>query len=220
MRRDVHLVVDTGVDDAVALAVAWLHPEMSLTGVTAAAGNVSLEQSLTNTRFVLDALGAWSVPLFAGAARRSDGLAFVHRDVHGPDGLAGLSETLNGEEVEVATVVAPGAVLVCLAPMTTLLPMRRGEVVATYARPGDVNYAMDPQAADRVRSTWRVLDVAPTSSLGGWRSVVGADGISGLVDALLAHQRRRRAGLGDAEALFALVGSSNPVEDLAGLLGR
>lgn len=213
-------MVDTGVDDALAITVAWLHPDLSLTGVTSAAGNVSLEQSLTNTRLVLDVVGATSVPLFSGAALRADGLAFEHRDVHGPDGLAGLSGTVGCGEVEAPTAVAPGATLVCLAPMTTLLRMRGGEVVATYARSGEANHAMDPQAADEVRSGWLVHDVAPTASLRGWQPVVGADRIAGLVEALVAHQRRRGAGLGDAEALFALLGSSDPVGDLASLLGR
>jgi inosine-uridine nucleoside N-ribohydrolase len=188
--------------------------------VTSAAGNVSLEQSLTNTRFVLDVVGAGSVPLFAGAALRSDGLRFEQRSVHGPDGLAGLSGAVVCGQVEAPTAVAPDATLVCLAPMTTLLDMRGGEVVATFAKPGEANHAMDPQAAKTIRSGWLVHDVAPTASLCGWQPVVGADRIAGLVDALVAHQRRRGAVLGDAEALFALLSSRDPVGDLAGLLGR
>lgn len=226
MRRRVHLVVDTGVDDALAIVVAWLHPNLELTGVTAAAGNVSLAQAWTNTRFVLDVVGGGArVPLSAGAAQRCDGRAFTQRSVHGRGGLAGLTARVSRTAIVEAAAphVAAGTTLVCLAPMTTLLALPPGEVVATYARPVQANHAMDPQAAQAVRSAWQVHDVVPAATgpppapaEGAGLEVAGlpgldaavrgemAPGVAGLVRALLAHQRQRGAGLGDAEAMLVM----------------
>lgn len=227
--RPVHLVVDTGVDDALAIALAWLHRGIGLTGVTAVAGNVSLAQAVHNTRFVLATIGAESVPLTRGSAQRSDGGQFESRSVHGRNGLAGLTERAPSVDdvAELATDIGADTALVCLAPMTTLLGLTSGEVVATYAKPGQANDEMDPQAARIVRSTWAVTDVTPGSVAPGWRPAEGSSRTVALVEALLSHQRTRGAGLGDAEALLAVAaqpadGLDQPrraVLDLADLLG-
>lgn len=224
--RRVHLVVDTGVDDALAIVVAWRHPGLELTGVTAAAGNVSLAQSLTNTRFVLDVVGATPVPLSAGAARRHDGVDFAPRPVHGPDGLAGLSPPTTDVEPSVrgVPVIDDRTTLVCLAPMTTLLAMVPCSVVATFAQPGQANHAMDPVAADTVRSGWSVRDAQPGALPrvdwhdAAWPLGGRHDRVVDLVRRLVAHQRRRGVGLGDAEALLGLVGSRDPLADLVRLM--
>ena len=226
--RRVHLVVDTGVDDALAVVVACLHPGLELAGVTCAAGNVSLAQSLANTRLVLDVVGVTSVPVSAGAARRYDGSDFTPRAVHGPNGLAGLSAAADTVEPSVpgVPVVADGTTLVCLAPMTTLLAMAPRSVVATYARPGQANHAMDPMAGDAVRSAWSVCDLEPgdmprADSFGAaWPPGGERTRVIDLVRRLVAHQRQRGAGLGDAEALLGLVGSRDPLADLVSLLER
>lgn len=226
--RRVHLVVDTGVDDALAIVVACLHPALELTGVTSAAGNVSLAQSLTNTRLVLDVVGATSVPLSAGASRRCDGARFASRAVHGSDGLAGMSVPAGDVEPSGPgpPPVADETTLVCLAPMTTLLDMAPRCVVATYARPRQANHAMDPVAGDKVRSAWSVRDVEPGFGLGRhdppgavWPKGGQRGAVVDLVRRLVDHQRQRGAGLGDAEALLRLVGSRDPLVDLVGLLG-
>jgi hypothetical protein len=217
----VHLLVDTGVDDALAIVVAWLHPRLTLTGLTCAAGNVLLVQAVANTRHVLGVLGAESVPLSIGASRRQDGRDFVARSVHGPGGLAGLTRSIpeaSGVGPAAHLEVAPDAALVCLAPMTTLLDLAPREVVATYARPGEANHAMDPVAAQTVRTTWGVHDIRPRSSLTAWPERGRCVGVAGLVDRLVRHQRRRGVGLGDAEALLVLAGAVDPVEELGRLL--
>jgi hypothetical protein len=219
----VHLVVDTGVDDALAIVVAVLDPRLSLTGVTCTAGNVSLVQSVANTRHVLDALGAGSVPLTVGADRRRDGRPFVPRTVHGPGGLVGLTPSVP-DSAGVGRVdrleVAGDTTLVCLAPLTTLLDLAPGEVVATYARPGEANDGMDPIAARTVRTAWTVTHVRPRASLAAWPEMGHQGGVGGLVDRLVQHQRRRGAGLGDAEAVLRLAGTADPVDDLRRLVAR
>jgi len=63
------LDVDTGVDDAVALAFAVASPEIDLIGVSTLMGNVGMERTTANTLRVLDWLGASSVPVYRGASR-------------------------------------------------------------------------------------------------------------------------------------------------------
>ena len=83
------LDVDTGVDDALALALAVRHPLVQLEAVTTVAGNVSVELTTRNTLAVLDWLGATDVPVAAGADRPMSGLTREASHWHGPDGLGG-----------------------------------------------------------------------------------------------------------------------------------
>lgn len=121
--------VDTGIDDAVALALAVKHPNIDLEAVIAVAGNVSLEQTTRNTLCVLDWLGATHVPVAQGSAT---GLSGPFEDAslwHGPDGLgqaqlprsqrAALS---NGVDYLIERVrAAPGELtLICTAPLTNI----------------------------------------------------------------------------------------------------
>ena len=237
--RPVHLVVDAGVDDALAVMAACLHPGLELAAVTAAAGNVSLARSAANVRHVLDVLTV-RVGVSRGATVRADGRPFEHRDVHGPDGLAGVgsSGALSPNALASLPVLddrqrwdsaraqgrpAPPMVM-CLAPLTSLLQLdpllEQGQVVATYARPGEANHAMDPMAADVVRRTWPVTDAAvhslPLTPLGHERRTPTVD----LASRLLEHQRRRGAGLGDAEAVLRLAGETDPVQAFRRLLAN
>jgi inosine-uridine nucleoside N-ribohydrolase len=81
--------VDTGVDDALALAVALAQPELRLIAVTTVAGNVDVGQATRNTRLVLDWLGARSIPVAKGAASPLLRKHLDARAYHGPDGLGG-----------------------------------------------------------------------------------------------------------------------------------
>lgn len=61
------LDVDTGTDDAVAIMLAALHPELELTGISTVNGNVPVAYCTDNTLRVLDHIGA-DVPVHQGAA--------------------------------------------------------------------------------------------------------------------------------------------------------
>ena len=223
MARRLHLVVDTGVDDALAIVGAWLHPDLELAEVTAAGGNVTLAQAVVNTRYVLHSIGATSVEVSVGAAHRCDGRPFRRRSVHGPDGLGGLVGPISSQAPvpwpPPASVDASSAMLVCLAPMTTLLDVDPGTVVATYARPGQANHAMDTAAADGVRARWLVRDADTSADLSSWVFDAGqGSAVTRLVDHLVHHQRKRGAGLGDAAAVLRLASGTDPVRQLAELV--
>ena len=84
------LDVDTGVDDACAVLLAALHPDVELRAVTCVSGNSSVDNVVRNTLKVLDVARRPDVPVARGAARpllepRGDA-----RHVHGEDGMADL----------------------------------------------------------------------------------------------------------------------------------
>lgn len=202
MSLPVVAVVDTGVDDALALAVAARHPALDLRGVVCTAGNVPLERVLANTHYVLDLLDA-RVPVAVGAARSLDGLRFAGRSVHGPDGLAGLGPRdeppASGRVVAAAAeLITPGTVVVCLGPLTSLVGLPVGRVVASYARPGEANHEMDPPAARSVAAEYADVPDHPVSI------TTGEGPLGELVTSLLRHQARRATGLGDAAVMLGL----------------
>ena len=83
------LDVDTGVDDAMAIALAVAAPTIDLVAVTTVAGNVELEHTTRNTLRVLDFVGASHVPVYRGMSRPMDRPLHTASHVHGADGLGG-----------------------------------------------------------------------------------------------------------------------------------
>ncbi len=63
------LDVDTGTDDAVALMVAALSPDIELVGATTVNGNTSLDNTTENTLRVFDWIGMPEVPVHRGMDR-------------------------------------------------------------------------------------------------------------------------------------------------------
>jgi inosine-uridine nucleoside N-ribohydrolase len=123
------LDVDTGIDDALAIALAVRHPEVQLEAVVTVAGNVSLELTTRNTLRVLDWLGARDVPVYAGAERPQRRELRNASHWHGADGLGGAELPEAAREASHDGVQnlcerilgAPGELtLVCTAPLTNL----------------------------------------------------------------------------------------------------
>ena len=90
MGRPVILDCDTGTDDALAIALAALHPELDLLGVTTVWGNHEVANTADNTLRVLDHLGFLDVPVHAGLAG-----PYAGRDPALPGGRADLPATLD-----------------------------------------------------------------------------------------------------------------------------
>ena len=89
------LDVDTGIDDALAIAHALGLPELELIGISTGFGNVLAAQATKNTLNILELLGAADdVPVYQGALcpwGESDYTVkpFLHR-IHGKNGLANI----------------------------------------------------------------------------------------------------------------------------------
>ncbi len=171
------LDVDTGVDDALAIALA-VRAGANLTGVSTVAGNVPIDIATDNTRGVLAAVGADHVQVHRGASRP---LAVVYHDaahVHGANGLGGADigerrapeSDVNGVQaiLDAAERHAGELVLVALGPLTNVaialslrpgLARQVGRLVimsGAFRVPGNVtphaefNAFADPHAAQQV----------------------------------------------------------------------
>lgn len=67
--KSVILDVDTGNDDAVAIMMAALHPDIDLVGCTTVAGNLPVGNTTDNTLRVLSHIGRADVPVYKGLAK-------------------------------------------------------------------------------------------------------------------------------------------------------
>lgn len=82
---------DPGVDDAIALLLAFASPELDLLGITTVAGNVPLALTQTNARKICELAQRSDVPVFAGCPRPLMRQLTTAEDVHGATGLQGAS---------------------------------------------------------------------------------------------------------------------------------
>jgi len=127
--------VDTGVDDACALLLAALHPQVRLVAVTCVGGNTDVDQVTRNTLAVLEVAGCPQVPVGRGAARPLLERAVHARHVHGEDGMGDLGwvTTDRGPDPrhavqllrDVLTAAEEPVTLVPTAPMTNVALLAR-----------------------------------------------------------------------------------------------
>lgn len=95
------LDLDTGIDDALALAYVLGSPEVELVGVVASYGNVMVDTAARNTLALLRLLGHPEIPVYRGADRPLTATeafrppAGVVR-IHGENGLGGQEPQLPG----------------------------------------------------------------------------------------------------------------------------
>lgn len=80
---------DPGHDDAIALMLAAGSPELELLGVTAVAGNQTLDNTGRNVCRVLQWLGREEIPAYAGCGRPLVRERVTAGDIHGETGLDG-----------------------------------------------------------------------------------------------------------------------------------
>lgn len=79
---------DPGIDDALAILLAFASPEVRLVGLNTSFGNASVEQTTQNAEGLLALAGVSSVPIAPGASRSLAGVAaqcVAH--IHGRDGM-------------------------------------------------------------------------------------------------------------------------------------
>jgi purine nucleosidase len=182
------LDVDTGVDDAVAIALASRLESHELVALTTVAGNVPVEYATANTLAVAAWMGI-DAPVYRGMDEPLSRPLFDAREHHGFDGLGGWTPPV--EPVALQPTTAPEAIVrlarehqgeitfVFVGPLTNLavalsLEPRIAEWVdrliimgGAFSVPGNTtrhaefNIYADPEAAARVaRSAFRVEWVA------------------------------------------------------------
>ncbi|MDD5559412.1 nucleoside hydrolase [Candidatus Methylomirabilis sp.] len=137
------VIIDTdpGIDDALALILAFASPELSVEAITTVAGNVPVAQAARNACLLLEVADPHPRPPVAkGAAHPLIRPLRTAEDYHGEDGLGELSRFKTGEGMPrypepqqlLATQPAPALIaelisaapgemaLICLGPLTNL----------------------------------------------------------------------------------------------------
>ena len=182
---------DPGIDDALALLLAWSSPEIRVEAITTVAGNVRVEAAGTNVVRLLALRRPTPRPLeAAGAAGPLARALTTATRYHGEDGLGDLADWPVVEPVptspDAASVIVDAArrhgrelTLVALGPLTNValalkqdaaVVGRVGRVVVMGGAvdvPGNVtpaaefNMHVDPEAAHRVLAAGLPLELVP-----------------------------------------------------------
>ena len=182
---------DPGIDDALALLLAWSSPEIQVEAITTVAGNVALDLANTNVLRLLALRRPTPRPVVApGAASPLARALTTATRYHGEDGLGDLRDWPRVEPApaspDAVSVIVDAArrhgrelTLVALGPLTNLAlalkedaaAIRRiGRVVAMGGAvdvPGNVtptaefNMHVDPEAAHRVLAAGLPLELVP-----------------------------------------------------------
>ena len=196
MTNKIPLLIDTdpGVDDALALLMAFNDPNHELVGLTIAAGNVGLEHTVRNALKLCEVVGREDVPVYAGCADPLLHPAVDAAHVHGRDGFGdiGFTPAARAAQSEHAALAllrlshehAGELLLVALGPLTNIavalkldptLPSRikrfvvMGGAVSAHGNitpAAEFNIAFDPEAAHIVFQTFPHIDLAD------WEAVI------------------------------------------------
>lgn len=89
--RRIIIDTDPGVDDAIAILMALASPELEVLGLSAVAGNVSLELTAANALRVCELAGRCDMPVFAGCAKPLKRPLVTATVAHGETGLNGAN---------------------------------------------------------------------------------------------------------------------------------
>ena len=179
MDERIPLLIDTdpGMDDALALLMAFADTRHRLLGLTVTAGNVGLAHTVANALKLCEVAGA-DVPVFPGCpvplVHPAEDAAYVHgQDGFGDTGYSPASRAAETEHAALAILRLAREnegrlLLVTLGPLTNLalalrldpdLPARIGRLVVmggavtgqgNTSIPAEFNIAFDPEAADVV----------------------------------------------------------------------
>ena len=180
-RQRIVASVDTGVDDALALAYLLASSDCDLAGIVATYGNVDMPTALRNTTRVLNMFGRSDIPVLPGSAHPSWADVFIPdagcAAFHGHDGLgdviagaAGVAETSENDMTEMIGGES------WHSPIVSVGGYRLGDPHATPSRrTGDVSLEHDVAEEqscdgvefliDQVRSYGTTLTVLATGPL-------------------------------------------------------
>ncbi len=191
MAKPILIDTDAGVDDALALILAFRSPELAVKAITTVAGNVEVRKCTRNVYRILDLLQVKERPVVAEGARRPlRAPLLIASEVHGQDGLGGVSAKLPPvrnvkPEKAVETILqlcrryGKRLTIVTVGPLTNVAlalksdrrtVLRAGKIVSmggAFHVPGNTgpvaefNYYVDPDAAHAVLTAGMPVTVIP-----------------------------------------------------------
>ncbi len=133
-KRKMILDLDTGVDDALAIAYALADPEVDLIGIVSSYGNNLLDVCAENSLKLLELLGHTDIPVFKGLPHSCTTDHFdvmqVSKDIHGDNGIGDVelpapSRALEEQPgvdfyIEAAHKYGKDLIIIPTGPMTNL----------------------------------------------------------------------------------------------------
>lgn len=133
-KRKMILDLDTGVDDALAIAYALADPEVDLIGIVSSYGNNLLDVCAENSLKLLELLGHTDIPVFKGLPHSCTTDHFdvmqVSKDIHGDNGIGDVElpapsralEEQSGVDfyIEAAHKYGKDLIIIPTGPMTNL----------------------------------------------------------------------------------------------------
>ena len=191
MPKPILIDTDAGVDDALALILAFRSPELSVKAITTVAGNIEVQKCTRNVHRILNLLQVRERPIIAqGAKHPIRRPLVVASEVHGADGLGNVSNSLPplkpyrqgnavGTILEFCDRYRSKATIVAIGPLTNLaLALKSNERIVhkvgrivtmggAFRVPGNTgpvaefNYFVDPEAAHEVLGSGIPVTVIP-----------------------------------------------------------
>jgi purine nucleosidase len=128
MKRQMIIDTDTASDDAVAIMMALMTPDIEVIAITIVAGNVATEQGSINARYTVELCGK-ETPIYEGATRPLIRDPYRATFFHGEDGMGNMNYPPPGRGPAAGHAVEalieeirsnPGVILVTLGPMTNI----------------------------------------------------------------------------------------------------
>ena len=129
MKRTFWIDTDTASDDAVALIMAFMNPDIEVVGLSIVAGNVPLDMGVQNALYTAE-LCAATAPIYVGAAKPFSRELGTAQFVHGEDGMGDIGLPLSGRTptsgnavdklIEAIHLHADHIELVTLGPLTNI----------------------------------------------------------------------------------------------------
>ncbi|MFD1318677.1 nucleoside hydrolase [Loigolactobacillus zhaoyuanensis] len=108
-RKKMILDLDTGIDDALAIAYALASEEVDLIGITSIYGNVITTAAGQNSLKILELLGRTDIPVYLGLSHSSTTDQFavmqVSKDIHGVNGIGEVNLPQPQRTVEATAAV-------------------------------------------------------------------------------------------------------------------
>jgi len=177
MKRTFWIDTDTASDDAVALIMAFMNPDIEVVGLSIVAGNVPLDMGVQNALYTAE-LCAATAPIYVGAAKPLSRELGTAQFVHGEDGMGDIGLPLSGRTptsgnavdklIEAIHLHADHIELVTLGPLTNIAlalqkdpsiakAVKRSVVMGAVAdhignvtQVAEFNMWVDPEAVDIV----------------------------------------------------------------------
>ncbi len=180
---------DTGVDDAMAIIFALKSDSLIIDSITTVNGNVSVEQTTTNTLKILEFMGRQDIPVAMGAAKPWVVEPVHSKYVFGEDGLGNMASQLPHSKTAIAKdavthildTVADGNIdaIIAIGPLTNIANAYKQNkelmntvkelivmggainVKGNITEYAEFNFYCDPHAADYVLENATNLTLIP-----------------------------------------------------------